>query len=76
MHLITEAAFLGGSLVTYAILITKIMEIMIPKKSIDDYSRMIIGIFATGFTIHLAFEITKIHYYYCIHGNACKNVKL
>lgn len=74
MKLITEAAFVGGSLVTYALLVTLIMDKLIPKKSVSSYSRMIMGIFITGFTMHLVFELTRVNKYYCMNGNACKNI--
>lgn len=74
MKLLLEALFVGGSLVAYALLITMIMNKIIPEDSVKDYSRMIIGIFVTGFTIHLAFEVSKINAYYCVHGNACQNI--
>ena len=74
MQLLLEALFVGGSLVAYALLVTKILDFIVPKTTVDDFSRMILGIFMTGFTIHLAFEGLQINSYYCIHGNACKRV--
>jgi len=75
MRLITEASFIGGSLVTYALVVTFIMDKLIPRDSVSSYSRMIMGIFLTGFTMHLVFEISNVNRYYCMYGNAC-NVPL
>lgn len=73
MKLITEAVFVGVSLVAYALLVSKIMEKIFPNNQ-NDFKRMIIGIFVTGTTLHLVFEATRLNKYYCIHGNACQKI--
>jgi len=74
MRLITEALFVGGSLVVYSLIIAMMMEKFVPTTSVKDYSRMTIGVFITGVVIHLAFEITRVNAYYCVHGNACNKL--
>ena len=72
MQLLLEASTVGISLVVYALIVTKILDVLLPKDSVTEFSRMIIGIFVTGFTIHLVFEVTRLNSYYCLHGHACK----
>jgi len=72
MKLLLEASIVGISLVVYALIVTKIMNLLLPASAVTEFNRMIIGIFVTGFTIHLVFEFTRLNAYYCLHGHACK----
>jgi len=74
MNLLVESAFVGGSLVTYASLVTLVMDKVIRKDSISSYSRMIMGIFITGFTMHIVFEVIGVNKHYCTYGNSCRNI--
>lgn len=77
MNFFIEALTVGIMTGILGFIISTLLMFTNKKFSLKKYTfwpSVLFSYFITGFLIHLIYEFTNVNKWYCINGNACKNI--